>query len=335
MAIEPAATYRAVLASHAQAMGLDFAGVADLPEALAFLDAQPAELITIAAHLPSGEFPEILGTLRSHPAARDVPVLLVTADADEGKRRAALEMGITEVFGKDDLVHLHAYLGVVASHARGRAAGRSGRVLLVEDSASSAAMIRAALSAEGFDATVAPSVRAALDCLADRRFRLAVVDLVLEGGQSGVILIQKIRAMKGETGRLPIIAVSAFADGPRRRLAAQSGADAFLPKPLDPGELAHHVRRLALRLPAAGAGAPVRRSPVPAAPGGVSLTPRESRVAELVLAGCSDKEIARRLGISYWTVRTHVASVLRKRQVANRLELVRQALGGKPGSADP
>jgi DNA-binding CsgD family transcriptional regulator len=51
------------------------------------------------------------------------------------------------------------------------------------------------------------------------------------------------------------------------------------------------------------------------------LTPREIEVARLAADGCTDRDIARRLGISFGTVRTHLSRVLEKRGCANRVEL--------------
>lgn len=51
------------------------------------------------------------------------------------------------------------------------------------------------------------------------------------------------------------------------------------------------------------------------------LTARESDVALLVAKGCRDQDIARVLGISLSTVRTHLRSAQEKRGCANRAEL--------------
>ena len=53
------------------------------------------------------------------------------------------------------------------------------------------------------------------------------------------------------------------------------------------------------------------------------LTPREAQVCLQLAAGRSDAQIATALGISYWTVRTHLHKVFVKFDVANRVELTR------------
>jgi DNA-binding CsgD family transcriptional regulator len=53
------------------------------------------------------------------------------------------------------------------------------------------------------------------------------------------------------------------------------------------------------------------------------LTPREAQVCLQLAAGRTDDRIAAALGISYWTVRTHLRKVFIKFDVANRVELTR------------
>ena len=60
-------------------------------------------------------------------------------------------------------------------------------------------------------------------------------------------------------------------------------------------------------------------TPPPTETGG--LTPREREVVDLLSRGCTDRDIARVLGISFGTVRTHVNRVLEKTECANRAEL--------------
>lgn len=70
------------------------------------------------------------------------------------------------------------------------------------------------------------------------------------------------------------------------------------------------------------------------------LTPREHDVLALLVQGADGGEIARRLGISRNTVRTHVQSILTKLQVHSRLEAATLAVRHRlvpipyPGSTD-
>jgi len=78
-------------------------------------------------------------------------------------------------------------------------------------------------------------------------------------------------------------------------------------------------RRLTPRRP----GAPFERNQ--AAIRSLGLSPREVDVLDRLAAGESNKEIARRLGISPNTVKTHVARVYEKLAVERRIQAVEKA----------
>lgn len=52
------------------------------------------------------------------------------------------------------------------------------------------------------------------------------------------------------------------------------------------------------------------------------VTRREREVLHLVIQGCTNKDIAQRLGISDYTARDHVSALLRKAGVKNRAQLI-------------
>ena len=57
----------------------------------------------------------------------------------------------------------------------------------------------------------------------------------------------------------------------------------------------------------------------------LGLSPREVEILEALATGESNKELARRLGISPNTVKTHVARVYEKLEVQNRVKAIEKA----------
>jgi len=57
----------------------------------------------------------------------------------------------------------------------------------------------------------------------------------------------------------------------------------------------------------------------------LGLTPRECEILERLASGQSNKELARALGISPNTVKTHIASLYAKLEVRNRVEAIGKA----------
>jgi DNA-binding NarL/FixJ family response regulator len=112
--------------------------------------------------------------------------------------------------------------------------------------------------------------------------------------------------------------------------ALRAGASGFLLKDSGPGELLHAIRIVAAgeallapavtrRLIAEFASRPDPRTP-PAQL--AELTEREREILQLVAAGLSNADIARRLVISPLTAKTHVARILAKVDCHDRAQLV-------------
>lgn len=102
-------------------------------------------------------------------------------------------------------------------------------VLVVDDSAVECMLATAVLQRLGFSPVVcAASAEQALLLLAARRFDLAICDISLPG-MNGLELLAAIRACPAPP---PCIVLSAHDDGHHARTALQSGALAYLAKPL-------------------------------------------------------------------------------------------------------
>jgi DNA-binding NarL/FixJ family response regulator len=106
--------------------------------------------------------------------------------------------------------------------------------------------------------------------------------------------------------------------------ALRAGAAAVLPPDAPVADIAlalEAIRRGYTLLPPALRPALLRPAAEPLGP----LTPRERQVLALLADGASNKVIARRLGVSFATAKSHVASVLEKTGSASRAEAVAKA----------
>lgn len=106
---------------------------------------------------------------------------------------------------------------------------------------------------------------------------------------------------------------------------AEAGQAGLLPGAATPAQI-----DAALRAAAAGlvvrtgeAPRPVFRALAEAPP---LLSPREAQILALIGDGLSNKEVARRLGISGHTVKFHIESLFRKLAATSRAEAVRKGL---------
>lgn len=120
---------------------------------------------------------------------------------------------------------------------------RAKRVLIVEDDAHIANLLRMHLRDEGYDVTHAASGDDGLRLLEDNDWSALVLDLMLPG-VDGLEICRRARAMTRYT---PIIITSARASEVHRILGLELGADDYLAKPFDPRELLARVRALLRR----------------------------------------------------------------------------------------
>lgn len=113
----------------------------------------------------------------------------------------------------------------------------SGRVLVVEDHPVNQKLLAHQLGEMGLDYTIAASGTQALACLADARFDLVLMDWQMPE-MDGLEATRRIRQLPGETGRLPIIALTANASADFRARCLATGANDYLSKPYSESALA-------------------------------------------------------------------------------------------------
>jgi two-component system, NtrC family, nitrogen regulation response regulator GlnG len=112
-------------------------------------------------------------------------------------------------------------------------------ILLVEDDASIALVITAALEAEGFAVTACETLTERDRQLAQGRFAALVSDVVLPDGD-GIASLDKVRS---QHPGLPVIILSAQNTLDTAVRASGTGAFEYFPKPFDIDELARTVRQ--------------------------------------------------------------------------------------------
>lgn len=107
------------------------------------------------------------------------------------------------------------------------------RVLVVDDIATNRLVATTYLRMLGARTIEAVSGDEALTCIATDLPDLVLLDMNMPG-MSGMETLQAIRALPGEAGRLPVIALTADATDEHRRLYLESGLDGYLAKPINP-----------------------------------------------------------------------------------------------------
>ena len=154
------------------------------------------------------------------------------------------------------------------------------------------------------------------------------IDLILLGSRGSQNLFDAMAALKAQRPDLRIIVTGSKADDETILKALMAGAKGYVDEAATPSEFV-----MAIRMVHQGSVWAPRRifsifidrvtsSPGRIFPAGrVTFTDREKEVLELLVAGRSNKEIGAALGIEERTVKAHVAKLMRKVGVQNRIAL--------------
>jgi len=140
-------------------------------------------------------------------------------------------------------------VGIVArALASGRLPSLNGvRVLVVDDEPDARELMRAILAQCEAEVTVAATARVALEALEKAPLDVLVSDIAMPE-EDGYDLIRNVRALDaGRGGRIPALALTAYARIEDRAAAIAAGYQQFATKPIEPAELAAAVATLAGR----------------------------------------------------------------------------------------
>jgi DNA-binding NarL/FixJ family response regulator len=154
------------------------------------------------------------------------------------------------------------------------------------------------------------------------------VDLVLLGSRNGQNLFDVMASLKASRPDLRIIVTGTGADDETILKAIAAGAKGYVDEAGSPAEFVQAIRIVnqgSVWAPRHVLSIFIERvtsSPGRIFPAGrVTFTDREKEVLELLVAGRSNKEIGSALGIEERTVKAHVAKLMRKVGVQNRIAL--------------
>jgi two-component system OmpR family response regulator len=124
------------------------------------------------------------------------------------------------------------------------------QLLMIEDDTRLARMVGEYLERSGFGVTHAVDAKAGLQLLEEPPTGsppdLLVLDLMLPD-LDGLEVCRRVRALPGDTGKVPVLMLTAKGDPMDRIVGLELGADDYLPKPFEPRELLARIRSVLRR----------------------------------------------------------------------------------------
>jgi len=121
------------------------------------------------------------------------------------------------------------------------------RILLADDDAKAASVIRASLESAGFEVLGATTAEEAFAKVRELKPALVIFDTRIPG-MAGMDFLRTLRSTP-ETSRLPVVAISGNSGEIDRIVALELGADDYITKPFSTRELALRVKAILSRCP--------------------------------------------------------------------------------------
>lgn len=194
-----------------------------------------------------------------------------------------------------------------------------GKVYVIDDDEAMRHSLEFLLTSADFEVALFDSAQAFLDAMPGLEFGCVVSDVRMPGIDG----IEMLRRLQSLNSRLPVIIMTGHGDVPLAVEAMKLGAVDFLEKPFDDDLLISMVDSgLKHAEPEARQEAVTREIAERIA----TLSPRERQVMDGLVAGLSNKSIAREYDISPRTIEVYRANVMTKMQAGSLSELVRLAM---------
>ena len=194
-----------------------------------------------------------------------------------------------------------------------------GHVYVIDDDAAMRDSLHFLLDSTGFEVTLFDNAQSFVDALPGLAFGCVLSDVRMPGLDG----IELLKRMKAQQSPFPILIMTGHGDVPLAVEAMKLGAVDFLEKPFDDDRLTAMIESAIRQAePAAKSEAVAHDIAARVA----SLSPRERQVMEGLIAGLSNKLIAREYDISPRTIEVYRANVMTKMQANSLSELVRLAM---------
>src|ERR1700690_911037 len=196
-----------------------------------------------------------------------------------------------------------------------------GKVYVIDDDAAMRDSLDFLLGAADFHVTLFESAQNFLNTLPTIDFGCVVSDLRMPGIDG----IELLKHLKASGSLFPVVIMTGHGDVPLAVEAMKLGAMDFLEKPFEDDRLIGMIEA-ALKQAALGVKSEAVTLEIQSRIAG--LSPREHQVMDGLIAGLSNKLIAREYDISPRTIEVYRANVMTKMQAASLSELVRLAMRG-------
>ena len=194
-----------------------------------------------------------------------------------------------------------------------------GKVYVVDDDEAMRDSLGFLLGSADFDVTIFESAQHFLDAVSGIGFGCVLSDVRMPGIDG----IELLKRLKASHSAFPVLIMTGHGDVPLAVEAMKLGAVDFVEKPFEDDRL---IGMIEAALKHAESSARTEAATLDVTARIAALSPRERQVMDGLIAGLSNKLIAREYDISPRTIEVYRANVMTKMQANSLSELVRLAI---------
>lgn len=209
-------------------------------------------------------------------------------------------------------------------------------ILIVEDHELTRFALKTAFDGADFIGTLyeADSAESGIECFQNNEIALVIMDLGLPN-MNGIDATRKIKALNKD---VKIVILTSHNDENEVLNSIKAGANAYCSKEINPQKLVSVVQSVldgaawfdpAISHIVLRAATTNQVNEVTPLKTDYNLTAREAQILKLITEGYSNTDIANELSLSVNTTKVHVASILQKLDVDDRLQAALKAIKNK------
>jgi two-component system cell cycle response regulator len=249
LTVDDSKTIRMIVARAFKTFACEILEASDGVEGLAIVSREKPDIILLDYTMPVMDGFEMLNKLKANPESKNIPVVMLTAEAGRDNVLKIARLGVRDYLVKpfkEDLV-VERVGRIIDLKAKNEAVAKVKRyddplhVLLVDDKPAILEQIRTGLSDTTWTLSGLTQAGQAVDFCTNQMPDVIVVSLSLPEG-AGFMLFQMMRAAI-KTKSIPIFGLSVKTGTEEQQRAQQMGFNGIITKPIDPEDLKNKVTR--------------------------------------------------------------------------------------------
>ncbi len=219
----------------------------------AWKEDDPFHIVTLDMFIPDTDGESLGKTIRQRPEFRNIALIMITSVAKRGDAPRLEKIGFSAYLTKPvTQSRLYNCLmtifhrkpnpdalpeRIITRHTMAEAHKHNLRILLAEDDRVNQIVALKLLEKLGYQADVASNGQEAVRALKNKSYDLVLMDVQMPL-MDGMAATRKIRNLKSEIRKIPIVAMTAYAMKGDREQFLEAGMDDYLSKPVQPEAVA-------------------------------------------------------------------------------------------------